>query len=133
MRRCIGPKRPESPSPEDIKARTSGRTRLSARDMAVPLVGSHFKKLSADVSPGFDGIPIPFLNMPVFPLSAYLKHAAKKLKPQQSPRVHAVFIDSSQAYETAPRLQLWDHLQCIAMPAPLLWAIKEMYQEMNIF
>ena len=59
----------------------------------------------------------------------HLKHAAKKLKPQQSPRLHAAFIDFSQAYDTVPRLQLWDHLQRIAMPALLLHAIKEMYQD----
>eukprot|EP00983_Pelagomonas_calceolata_P002197 74349-Pelagomonas_calceolata.AAC.1 len=59
----------------------------------------------------------------------HLQHAAKKLKPQQSPRLHAAFIDFSQAYDTVPRLQLWDHLQCIAMHAPLLWAIKESYQD----
>eukprot|EP00983_Pelagomonas_calceolata_P007493 244440-Pelagomonas_calceolata.AAC.1 len=53
----------------------------------------------------------------------------KKLKPQQSPRLHAAFIDFSQAYDTVPRLQLRDHLQRIAMPTPLLCAIKEMYQD----
>eukprot|EP00983_Pelagomonas_calceolata_P003119 102139-Pelagomonas_calceolata.AAC.3 len=58
----------------------------------------------------------------------HLKHAAKKLKPQQPPRVHATFIDFSQAYDTVPRLQLWDHLQYIAMPTPLSRAAKEMYQ-----
>eukprot|EP00983_Pelagomonas_calceolata_P050506 1141997-Pelagomonas_calceolata.AAC.14 len=31
-------------------------------------------------------------------------------------------------HTTLPRLQLWDHLQRIAMPAPLLRAIKDMYQ-----
>eukprot|EP00983_Pelagomonas_calceolata_P071387 1151199-Pelagomonas_calceolata.AAC.4 len=41
----------------------------------------------------------------------HLKNAAKKLKPQQSPRLHAAFIGFSQAYDTVPRLQLWDHLQ----------------------
>eukprot|EP00983_Pelagomonas_calceolata_P021428 671615-Pelagomonas_calceolata.AAC.1 len=59
----------------------------------------------------------------------HLRHAARKLKPWQSPRLHAVFIDSSQAYNTVPRLQLWDHLQRIAMPALLLQAIKEMYRD----
>eukprot|EP00983_Pelagomonas_calceolata_P011522 372375-Pelagomonas_calceolata.AAC.1 len=34
-----------------------------------------------------------------------------------------------QAYDTVPRLQLWDHLQCIAVHAPLLWANKEIYQD----
>jgi len=59
----------------------------------------------------------------------HLRHAARKLKPRQSPRLHAAFIDFSQAYDTVPRLQLWDHLQRIAMPALLLQAIKEMYQD----
>eukprot|EP00983_Pelagomonas_calceolata_P082269 1155872-Pelagomonas_calceolata.AAC.2 len=59
----------------------------------------------------------------------YLKHATKKIKPQQSPRLHAAFINFSQAYDTVPRLQPWDHLQRIVMPAPLLQAIKEMYQD----
>eukprot|EP00983_Pelagomonas_calceolata_P086225 1156720-Pelagomonas_calceolata.AAC.8 len=38
-------------------------------------------------------------------------------------------VDSSQAYDTVPRLQLWDHLQRIAMPALLLQAIKKLYQD----
>eukprot|EP00967_Tisochrysis_lutea_P075332 scaffold101523_cov20-Tisochrysis_lutea.AAC.2 len=61
--------------------------------------------------------------------SLQLKHAAKKSKPQQSPRLHAAFIEPSQAYDTVPRFQLKDHLQHIAMPAPLLRAKKEMYQD----
>eukprot|EP00983_Pelagomonas_calceolata_P015386 487836-Pelagomonas_calceolata.AAC.1 len=65
---------------------------------------------------------------PIFILR-HLRHAANKLKPRQSPRLHVVFIDLSQAYDTVPRLQLWDHLQRIAMPALLLRAIKEMYQD----
>eukprot|EP00983_Pelagomonas_calceolata_P035541 1111591-Pelagomonas_calceolata.AAC.1 len=59
----------------------------------------------------------------------HLKHAANKLKPRQAPRLHAAFIDFSQAYDTVPRLQLWEHLQRIAMPALLLQAIKELYQD----
>eukprot|EP00983_Pelagomonas_calceolata_P075159 1152872-Pelagomonas_calceolata.AAC.15 len=70
----------------------------------------------------------PLFLHPLFILR-HLKHSAKKLKPQQSPRLHAAFSDFSQAYNTVPRLQLWDHLQRIAMPAPLLRAIKEMYQD----
>eukprot|EP00983_Pelagomonas_calceolata_P031997 1003764-Pelagomonas_calceolata.AAC.1 len=62
------------------------------------------------------------------PDTQFVFYPAKKLKQQQSPRLHAAFIDFSQAYDTVPRLQLWDHLQRIAMPAPLLQAIKEMYQ-----
>eukprot|EP00983_Pelagomonas_calceolata_P075215 1152901-Pelagomonas_calceolata.AAC.3 len=65
---------------------------------------------------------------PLFTLR-HLKNAAKKLKPQQSPRLHAAFIDFSQAHDTVPRLQLWDHLQRIAMPALLLQAIKDMYKD----
>eukprot|EP00983_Pelagomonas_calceolata_P007979 260287-Pelagomonas_calceolata.AAC.1 len=30
------------------------------------------------------------------------RHAATKLKPQQSPRLHAAFIDFSRAYDTVP-------------------------------
>eukprot|EP00983_Pelagomonas_calceolata_P057301 1145012-Pelagomonas_calceolata.AAC.1 len=153
------------------------------------MVGSHFKKLSAGASPGFDGIPIPFLKYACLPIERgrkvdyvnalvpliacmlevflsdanipacwkvaklsplhkkgamsnpgnyrriavsgvlHLKHAVIKLKLQPSPRQHAAFIDFSQAYDTVLRLQLWDHLQRIAMPAPLLRAIKEMYQD----
>eukprot|EP00983_Pelagomonas_calceolata_P065979 1148812-Pelagomonas_calceolata.AAC.8 len=58
-----------------------------------------------------------------------VRGAARKLKPQQSPRPHAAFIDSSQAYDTVPCLQFWDHLQRIAMPTPLLQEIKEKYQD----
>eukprot|EP00983_Pelagomonas_calceolata_P010882 352268-Pelagomonas_calceolata.AAC.1 len=43
----------------------------------------------------------------------HLRHSARKLKPRQSPRLHAVFIEFSQAYDTVPRLQLWEHLQRI--------------------
>eukprot|EP00983_Pelagomonas_calceolata_P038826 1136935-Pelagomonas_calceolata.AAC.2 len=59
-----------------------------------------------------------------------LRHS-KKLKPQQSPRIHAASIDFSQAYDTVPCLQFEDHLQRIAMPTLLLhWqAIKEMYKD----
>eukprot|EP00983_Pelagomonas_calceolata_P055310 1144104-Pelagomonas_calceolata.AAC.2 len=32
----------------------------------------------------------------------HLRHAAKKFKPRQSPRLHAAFIDFSQAYGTVP-------------------------------
>eukprot|EP00983_Pelagomonas_calceolata_P014537 462229-Pelagomonas_calceolata.AAC.1 len=64
---------------------------------------------------------------PLFVLR-HLKNEAKKLKPQQSPRLHAAFIDLSQAYDTVPSLQLWGHLHRIAMPALLLQAIKEMYK-----
>eukprot|EP00983_Pelagomonas_calceolata_P019708 620785-Pelagomonas_calceolata.AAC.1 len=59
----------------------------------------------------------------------HLKHAAKKLKPRQSPRLHAAFVDFSQASDTVPRLQPWDHLQRIAMPTLLLQAIKETYRD----
>eukprot|EP00983_Pelagomonas_calceolata_P053014 1143107-Pelagomonas_calceolata.AAC.2 len=61
---------------------------------------------------------------PLF-ISRNSKHAAKKLKPQQSPRLHAALIDFSQAYETVPQLQFWEHLQHIAMPATCFSAIKK--------
>ena len=41
----------------------------------------------------------------------HLRHAAKKLKPRSSPRLHVAFIDFSQAYDTVPRQQLWSHLR----------------------
>eukprot|EP00983_Pelagomonas_calceolata_P122166 1160882-Pelagomonas_calceolata.AAC.3 len=50
----------------------------------------------------------------------HLKHAAKKLKPRNSSRLHVAFIDFSQAYDTVLRQQLWSHLQRNAMPTPLL-------------
>eukprot|EP00983_Pelagomonas_calceolata_P064783 1148287-Pelagomonas_calceolata.AAC.1 len=168
------------------------------------IVGSHIKKLNAGASPGFDGIPIPFLKHACLPVErgcradhvnvlvpliarifkVFLSKAripacrkVAKLSPLhkkratsnpenyrmvavsavmyciyanelkdlvtdwcvqknkvfrtpdlQSPRLYAAFIDFFQAYETVPRLQLWDHLQRIAMPALLLQAIKEMYK-----
>jgi hypothetical protein len=48
------------------------------------------------------------------------RHAAKKLKPRNSPRLHVAFIDFSQAYDTVPRQQLWSHLRRSAMPSTLL-------------
>ena len=57
----------------------------------------------------------------------HLKHAAKKLKPRNSPRLHVAFIDFSQAYDTVPRQQLWSHLQRNAMPTPLINVIRDMY------
>ena len=36
----------------------------------------------------------------------HIRHAAKKLKPRNSPRLHVAFIDFSQAYDTVPRQQL---------------------------
>eukprot|EP00983_Pelagomonas_calceolata_P101987 1158756-Pelagomonas_calceolata.AAC.2 len=116
------------------------------------MVGSHFKELNADASPGFDGIPIRSVKYACLPIERgrevdyvnvlvpliarikgevsnpgnyrlivvsgvldtqfgfypgrstlhplfilkHLKHAAKQLKPQQSPLLHAAFIDFSQ-------------------------------------
>ena len=57
----------------------------------------------------------------------HLRHAAKKLKPRKSPRLHVAFIDFLQAYDTVPRQQLWSHL-CSAMPSTLLSVIKHMYE-----
>ena len=58
----------------------------------------------------------------------HLRHAAKKLKPRNSPRLHVAFIDFSQAYDTVPRQQLWLHLRLGAMPSTLLSVIKHMYE-----
>jgi hypothetical protein len=57
----------------------------------------------------------------------HLRHAAKMLKPRNSPRLHVAFIDFSQAYDT-PRQQLWSHLRRSAMPSTLLSVIKHMYE-----
>ena len=64
---------------------------------------------------------------PLF-IPRHLKHAAKKLKPRNSPRLHVAFIDFSQAYDTVPRQQLWSHLHRRAMPSTLLSVIKHMYE-----
>ena len=86
------------------------------------VVCRQFQKLSAGASSGFDAIPIPFIKSqfgffpgrstlhPLFILR-HLRHAAKKLKPRNSPRLHVAFIDFSQAYDTVPRQQLWSHLR----------------------
>ena len=37
---------------------------------------------------------------PLFFILRHLRHAAKKLKPRNSPRLHVAFIDFSQAYDT---------------------------------
>jgi hypothetical protein len=66
---------------------------------------------------------------PVFILR-HVQHAAQTLKPhQRSPRLHAAFIDFKQAYDCVPRLQLWQHLENIGMPAQLLSVIKDLYQD----
>lgn len=84
------------------------------------------KKKVPDVQFGF--YPGRSTLHPLFILR-HLKHAAKKVKPRQSSRVHVAFIDFSQAYDTVPRLQLWNHLRRIAMPVSLLEVIREMYQD----
>ena len=58
----------------------------------------------------------------------HLRHAAKKLKPRNSPRLHVAFIDFLQVYDTVPRQQLWSHLRRSAMPSTLLSVIKHMYE-----
>ena len=57
----------------------------------------------------------------------HLQHAARTIKPNGSPRLHAAFIDFKQAYDTTPRDALWKHLRCTRMPAPLLAVIQDMY------
>jgi hypothetical protein len=41
----------------------------------------------------------------------HLKHAAQKVKPKGSSRLHVAFNDFKQAYDTIPRLKLWEHLE----------------------
>ena len=53
----------------------------------------------------------------------HLQHAARTIKPNGSPRLHAAFIDFKQAYDTIPRDALWKHLRRTRMPAPLLSVI----------
>ena len=40
---------------------------------------------------------------PLFFILRHLRHAAKKLKPRNSTRLHVAFIDFLQAYDTVPR------------------------------
>ena len=56
-----------------------------------------------------------------------LQHAARTLKPNGSPRLHAVFIDFKQAHDTISRDALWKHLKRTRMPAPSLSVIQDMY------
>ena len=64
---------------------------------------------------------------PMFILRHCLQHAARTIKPNGSPRLHAAFIAFKQAYDTIPRDALWKQLWHTRMPAPLLSVIKDMY------
>ena len=58
----------------------------------------------------------------------HLQHAARTIKPNGSPRLHAAVIDFKQAYDTIPRdARLWKHLRRTRKPAPLLSVIQDMY------
>ena len=57
----------------------------------------------------------------------HLQHAARTIRPNGSPRLHAAFIDFKQAHDTIPRDALWKHLRRTRMPAPLLSVIQDMY------
>lgn len=57
----------------------------------------------------------------------HLKHAAQKIRPHSSSRLHVAFIDFKQAYDTIPRYKLWERLERISMPRAFLSAIKDMY------
>jgi len=57
----------------------------------------------------------------------HLQHAARTIKLNGSPRLHAAFIDFKQAYDTIPRDALWKYLRRTRMPAPLLSVIQKMY------
>jgi len=60
----------------------------------------------------------------------HLRHTARRIKPyNNSPRLHAAFIDFKQAYDTIPRAQLWQHLKRTSIPAPLLSIIQSMYEQ----
>jgi len=65
---------------------------------------------------------------PIFILR-HLKHAASTLKPCGSPRLHAAFIDFTQAYDTIPREKLWQHLQRIRMPSLFLSILRNIYDK----
>jgi len=64
---------------------------------------------------------------PIFILR-HLKHAASALRPHGSPRLHAAFIDFTQAYDTIPREKLWQHLQRTQMPSLFLSLLKNIYE-----
>ena len=53
----------------------------------------------------------------------HLQHAARTIRPNELPRLHAAFIDFKQAYDTISRDALWKHLRRTRMPAPLLSVI----------
>ena len=57
----------------------------------------------------------------------HLKHAASSLKPRGSPRLHAAFIDFTQAFDTDLRKKLWQHLQYVRMPCLFLSLLKNIY------
>lgn len=58
----------------------------------------------------------------------HLVHAAQRLKPHKSPHMHTAFVDFSQAYDTVPRPQLWDHLNRIGVPKFIIEILKEIYR-----
>eukprot|EP00983_Pelagomonas_calceolata_P031215 980027-Pelagomonas_calceolata.AAC.1 len=60
-------------------------------------------------------------------LNFIASHTSQSLPGWGNTSILGLFL--SKAYDTVPRLQLWDHLQHIAMPALLLLAIKGMYQD----
>ncbi len=57
----------------------------------------------------------------------HLQHAARTIKPSNSPRLHTAFIDFKQAYDTIPRQVLWSHFRRIRMPAILLSALQSLF------
>ena len=57
----------------------------------------------------------------------HLQHAARTIRPNGSPRLHAAFIDFKQAYDTILRDALWKHLRRTRIPAPFLSVIQDMY------
>ena len=63
----------------------------------------------------------------------HLQHAARTIKPNGSPRLHAAFIDFKQACDTIPRDALWKHFRRTRMPAPLLSVIQDMYILQNMY
>ena len=56
-----------------------------------------------------------------------LRHIIHAAKRSAAPRVYAAFIDFSSAYDTIDRAKLWQHLEGMGVPPPLLRAVRGIY------
>ena len=81
-------------------------------------------QLVRSLTPKYGFYPGRNFWQPMFILR-HLQHAARTIKPNGSPRLHAAFIDIKQAYDTIPWDALWKHLWRTCMPAPFLSVIQE--------